>query len=458
MSRKRLIAVALAGAIGLGVPAANAGVSVSSVGTSEYPVMRVTVLTSEPSSQAPKLRENGLAVRIDRTENLGAEKSVVLAIDRSQSMRGAPLAHAIAAARSFVDSKPAEDRVAVASFATRPQLLTDFSTERSDSVGALRSIQVDPVQGTTLYDAVVKSANVLATEPLEARVMIVVTDGNETRSSAVARRRDRGRTQGRRVDLRRRHREPEVQPRPAPQARRGDGRRVPRHVLERHAKCRVRGHRGRAQAHVDARLRDHGPPRGHCVPRGDVEGREVDSEVDHAAGEPRPRLGRREAVAPAPRGLLQERARHAGDGDRLVLHRAPRRVARDDDGEGRTPEEADRAPPRAGRRQETQAGAGAARGRGRAVQRDGERLRGLEALEAPRPARGAQRPARAHGRDLLRHVRRRADRRPPGHDVHAVDADHARRVRRRRHGAGRVRLVQGDPAAAAPSRTSCRTS
>ena len=132
----------------------------------------------------PKLRENGLAVRIDRTENLGAEKSVVLAIDRSQSMRGAPLAHAIAAARSFVASKPASDRVAVASFATRPQLLTDFSTERSDSDGALRSIQVDPVQGTTLYDAVVKRANVLATEPLEARVMIVVTDGNETRSSA----------------------------------------------------------------------------------------------------------------------------------------------------------------------------------------------------------------------------------------------------------------------------------
>jgi tight adherence protein B len=184
MSRKRLIAIALAGAIGLGVPAANAGVSVRSVGTGEYPVMRVTVLTSEPSSQAPTLRENGLPVRVDRTENLGAEKSVVLAIDRSQSMRGAPLAHAIAAARSFVASKPAEDRVAVGSFATKPSLLTDFSTERGDSVGALQSIQVDPVQGTTLYDMIVKSANVLASEPLEARVMIVVTDGNETRSSA----------------------------------------------------------------------------------------------------------------------------------------------------------------------------------------------------------------------------------------------------------------------------------
>jgi len=184
MSRKRLIAIALAGAIGLGVPAADAGVAVRSVGTGEYPVMRVTVLTSEPSSQAPKLRENGVAVRINRTENLGAEKSVVLAIDRSQSMTGAPLAHAIAAARSFVASKPAADRVAVASFATKAQLLTDFSTDRGDAASALRSIQVDAVQGTTLYDMIVKSANVLADEPLDARVMIVVTDGNETRSSA----------------------------------------------------------------------------------------------------------------------------------------------------------------------------------------------------------------------------------------------------------------------------------
>ena len=349
MSRKRLIAVALAGAICLGVPAANAGVSVSSVGTSEYPVMRVTVLTSEPSSQAPKLRENGLAVRIDRTENLGAEKSVVLAIDRSQSMRGAPLAHAIAAARSFVASKPAEDRVAVASFATKPPA-PDRLLDRAQRLR--RRAEVDPGRPRPGHHALRRGRQVR--ERARDRAARGARDDRRDRRQRdaqlrLARRRDRGRTQGRRVDLRRRHREPEVQPRPAPQARRGDGRRVPRHVLERHAECRVRGHRGRAQAHVDARLRDHGPPRGHRVPRGDLEGREVGSEVDHAAGEPRPRLGRREAVAPAPRGLLQDRPRHAGDGDRLVLHRAPRRVARDDDGEGRTPEEADRPAPRAGR-------------------------------------------------------------------------------------------------------------
>jgi tight adherence protein B len=184
MITKRVLAIALAGAMCLAVPAAYAGVTVKGVDTSSFPVLRVSVLTSDPSSQAPGLRENGQRVRIERAENLGAEKSVVLAIDRSQSMRGAPLANAVAAARSFLASKPAADRLAVASFATKPQILTDFSTEWRDLDGALSAIKVDPVQGTTLYDAIVRASNTLASEPLEARVIIAVTDGNETRSSA----------------------------------------------------------------------------------------------------------------------------------------------------------------------------------------------------------------------------------------------------------------------------------
>ena len=184
MITKRVLAIALAGAICLAVPSAYAGVAVKGVDTSSFPVLRVRVLTSDPSTQPPGLREDGRPVRIERAENLGAEKSVVLAIDRSQSMRGAPLANAIAAARSFLASKPAADRLAVASFATKPQILTDFSTERSDLDGALRGIQVDPAQGTTLYDAIVRASNTLASEALQARVIIAVTDGNETRSSA----------------------------------------------------------------------------------------------------------------------------------------------------------------------------------------------------------------------------------------------------------------------------------
>jgi tight adherence protein B len=63
-------------------------------------------------------------------------------------------------------------------------MLTDFSTDRTDADGALRSITVDPVQGTTLYDALVRESALLGAEPLDGRVIIAVTDGNETRSAA----------------------------------------------------------------------------------------------------------------------------------------------------------------------------------------------------------------------------------------------------------------------------------
>ena len=79
----------------------------------------MTAVTATPAV-APKLRENGGPVAGLKAENLGRAKSIVLAIDRSQSMTGAPLANAIGAARAFLAAKPAEDRIAIATFATQP--------------------------------------------------------------------------------------------------------------------------------------------------------------------------------------------------------------------------------------------------------------------------------------------------------------------------------------------------
>ncbi len=184
MTRRAVTYLAVLGALSLLVPAAQAGVAVKGIDTGSFPQVRVSVVTSEPSSIPPLLAEDGRRVWVSNAENLGRAKSVVLAIDRSQSMRGAPLSRAVVAARAFLAGKPAADRLAVATFATRPVMLTDFSNKRSDADGALRSIQVDPVQGTTLYDMLVQASATLANEPLEARVIIVVTDGNETRSAA----------------------------------------------------------------------------------------------------------------------------------------------------------------------------------------------------------------------------------------------------------------------------------
>ncbi len=176
----RLLALALV----LALPGVASGAEIKGVDTSNYPEVRFTVETAEPGTTAPTVTENGLAVAGLEAENMGRALSVVLAVDRSVSMKGEPLTNAVAAARAFVAAKPAADRIAVATFATNPVMLTDFSTSTIDADDALGSLVVDSVQGTTLYDALVMASGSLDAEPLPARAIIVVTDGNETRSEA----------------------------------------------------------------------------------------------------------------------------------------------------------------------------------------------------------------------------------------------------------------------------------
>lgn len=175
---------ALACALLVAAPVSAAGsVRISGVNTADAQV-HATVVTSTPSTSPPVLQENGKPVYGLTAENLGRAKSVVLALDRSRSMEGEPLANAVAAARAFISAKPQADRISVVSFATKSVRLTDFSTATIDADAALRTVVVDPVQGTTLYDGLVLAAQSLAVEPLQGRVIVVVTDGNETRSNA----------------------------------------------------------------------------------------------------------------------------------------------------------------------------------------------------------------------------------------------------------------------------------
>jgi VWFA-related protein len=164
--------------------AAAAAVHIRGVDTSQYPRVRVTIVTSKPTSKPPTVLENGQPVADPSPVNFGSAKSVVLAVDRSQSMRGKPIAEAKAAATAFADAKPAADEIAVSTFATQALMLTSFSTGTTDAASALRSIGVDTHSGTTMYDDLVLSTQSLASQSTPGRVIIVVTDGNETSSHA----------------------------------------------------------------------------------------------------------------------------------------------------------------------------------------------------------------------------------------------------------------------------------
>lgn len=163
---------------------AAAGVQVRGVDATAYPTIRATIVTSQVSRTPPVLTENGYPVVGVTAANLANGTSTVLAIDRSQSMKGKPLAEAVAAARAFVQSRPSGDRIAVTSFATSAKFLTSFSPDSSDALSALSGIKVDPQQGTTLYDDLVMASQKQAHVPFAGRVTIIVTDGNETRSKA----------------------------------------------------------------------------------------------------------------------------------------------------------------------------------------------------------------------------------------------------------------------------------
>jgi tight adherence protein B len=173
--RRAALAVLVAA---LALPAAALGAGeVKHASVSAFPHVELTVVAPTPTPTAPTLRENGRPVAGLEARNLGSSKSVVVCIDRSRSMSGQPLVDATTGAREFVAAKAPSDRISVCSFGSEAESLTRFSTATIDADAVLRTMAVDSVQGTALYNAIVDSSHLLGGEQNEARVLIVLTDG-----------------------------------------------------------------------------------------------------------------------------------------------------------------------------------------------------------------------------------------------------------------------------------------
>jgi tight adherence protein B len=178
-----LAALAVSLTITAGASAAPA-VRVAGADTSGYPRIVVSVVTQRPTPVAPVVRENGGRVSGVDAVNLAAAKSVVLAIDTSQSMAGGSLHDAAAAAHTFVDAKAAGDRISVISFGRHPVQLTGFSPTTGEADNVLNGLSVDDTPGTALYDAIVSAAHSLDGASEGGRVIIVLTDGRDVSSNA----------------------------------------------------------------------------------------------------------------------------------------------------------------------------------------------------------------------------------------------------------------------------------
>jgi tight adherence protein B len=157
---------------------------IASLDAAGYPTVRATVVTPKPVGTAPALKENGRPVVGFRAVNLGREKSVMLLFDRSQSMVGPAIVDASAAARQFVGAKPDRDRIAVVAVGKKAVQLTGFSSNPAEADAALRTIEVDKIRGTALYDGILVSTQALAADVNPTRVLILLTDGQEVSSDA----------------------------------------------------------------------------------------------------------------------------------------------------------------------------------------------------------------------------------------------------------------------------------
>ena len=117
-------------------------VKIRGVDVDGYPTVAVTV--SVGSSTAPgdiRISENGSPVSILTARPLiqsGQEIDVVLAIDTSRSVKGAPLTTAISAAQTFVEGLPEGVPVGVVTFADRARVLLGITADRTAVLRATR--------------------------------------------------------------------------------------------------------------------------------------------------------------------------------------------------------------------------------------------------------------------------------------------------------------------------------
>lgn len=132
-------------------------------------------------ASAFEVLENGQDVdaTVERmpTDNL----EIMLVLDTSGSMEGAPLVAAQEAASGFLDVLPPEVRVGIVGFGPAPTLLAAPTTDRAALAATVADLTVDGE--TALYDAVVHATSQFSADTTD-RVVVLLSDGGDTASSA----------------------------------------------------------------------------------------------------------------------------------------------------------------------------------------------------------------------------------------------------------------------------------
>jgi len=169
---------------------ASAEISLSPAGDPKFPQRTFVVTLPESARLTPGMvhvTENGVPVHDLRVAPVGASRraklGVVLAIDASSSMKGEAFAGAVAAARAFARERNPRQPLALLTFGTGSQLLQPFTTLDGELEGALDEPGT-PSGGTDMYDAALRSVDLVRKAGLQGGFVVVLSDGTDHGSSA----------------------------------------------------------------------------------------------------------------------------------------------------------------------------------------------------------------------------------------------------------------------------------
>jgi VWFA-related protein len=170
------------------------GMTIQRVDASQFPKVRVYASAATAQgipitgldARSFELREDDKPVApvqvqpiIDSQEPI----SSALIVDTSGSMKDeGKLDSAKAAASAFVDGLGPEDSVTVVSFATQVKVVQEFTGDKALLKRAIGTLA--PLGDTVLYDAIAQTAARQAKQPQRRKVLIVLTDGEDTKSAA----------------------------------------------------------------------------------------------------------------------------------------------------------------------------------------------------------------------------------------------------------------------------------
>ncbi len=160
-------------------------IQIVEVDQSAYPQVDVVVAVppafdGELFANSFGLTEDG-SVKATQVEKLRDLLEVVVVIDTSGSMTGAPIESAKAAALNFVDTLAADVRISVVGFGERAVVQAPLGSDRATVRAAISGLAAGGE--TSLYDALVLASQQYTGDDAR-RFTVVLSDGNDTVSTA----------------------------------------------------------------------------------------------------------------------------------------------------------------------------------------------------------------------------------------------------------------------------------